>query len=121
MFPISSHLRFYLYVHPTDMRKSFDGLCGLVISELGADPTSGAVYLFLNRRRDRIKLLVWDRNGFWILYKRLEQGRFQIPASLPESKEIRLPYEDIVMLLEGIDLTSVKRRKRYQKSQILLA
>lgn len=103
------------------MRKSFDGLCGLVISQMGGDPTSGAVYLFLNRRRDRLKLLVWDRNGFWILYKRLEQGRFQIPIFQPGRNEIRLPYEDIVMLLEGIDLTSIKRRKRYQKSHKLLA
>lgn len=121
MFPIGSHLQFYLYVHPTDMRKSFDGLCGLVISQLGENPTCGAVYLFLNRRRDRIKLLVWDRNGFWILYKRLEQGRFQMPRFSPGSREIRLPYEDIVMLLEGIDLTSVTRRKRYRKVQKTIA
>lgn len=99
------------------MRKSFDGLCGLVISQLEEDPGNGSVYLFLNRRRDRIKLLVWDRTGFWILYKRLEQGRFQVPAPVGERREIRLPYEDIVMLLEGIDLASVRRRRRYRKNE----
>jgi transposase len=117
MFPISSVLRFYLYTQPTDMRKSFDGLCGIVTAHLEQDPTCGAVFLFLNRRRDRIKLLVWDRNGFWILYKRLEQGRFQIPVTDTEKKELLLPYETIIMLLEGIDLSSIKRRKRYQKLQ----
>jgi transposase len=117
MFPISSVLRFYLYTQPTDMRKSFDGLCGIVTTHLEKDPTCGAVFLFLNRRRDRIKLLVWDRNGFWILYKRLEQGRFQIPVTDTGKKEILLPYETIIMLLEGIDLSSIKRRKRYRKFQ----
>ena len=121
MFPISSFLQFYLYTQPTDMRKSFDGLCGIVMTHLEQDPTSGAVFLFLNRRRDRIKLLVWDRNGFWILYKRLEQGRFQSPVAGAGKKEIQLSYETIIMLLEGIDLNSIKRRKRYKKNQKQLA
>jgi len=121
MFAFGSHLRFYLYRLPTDMRKSFDGLCGIVRAHLNQAPTCGAVYLFINPRRDRLKLLVWDRTGFWILYKRLEQGRFQIPTLPLDQKKIQLSYEEVVMLLEGIDLASVKRRKRYQEFQNQLA
>lgn len=114
MFALSAHLRFFLYRHPTDMRKSFDGLCGLVGSTLGKDPLSGDVYVFVNRRRDRIKLLLWDRSGFWICYKRLEQGTFQLPAPAEDSDSVKLPYETLVMILEGIDLRAIRRRRRFQ-------
>jgi transposase len=113
MFPVSSSLHFYLYRSATDMRKSFDGLCGLISTELDRDALSGDVYVFLNRRRDRIKLLVWDRGGFWIFYKRLEKGTFQLPADAQNSVCIQLPYEELLMLIEGIDLASIKRRRRY--------
>ena len=113
MFPISSTLRFYLYSQPTDMRQGFDGLSGLVISQMNRNPLSGDVYLFINRRRDRMKLLIWDRTGYWILYKRLEQGRFQVANHHLSSNEIPLSYESIIMLLEGIDLSRIRRRKRY--------
>ncbi len=112
MFPVSSQTRYFLYSEPTDMRKSFDGLSGIVINELNGNPLSGDVYIFINRRRDRIKLLIWDRNGFWLLYKRLEQGRFQ-QLLFKDSKGAYISYESLIMLLEGIDLNSVKRRKRY--------
>ncbi|MHB2148182.1 IS66 family insertion sequence element accessory protein TnpB [Calditrichota bacterium LG25] len=114
MFPVSSQTRFFLYSEPTDMRKSFDGLSGIVINELNGNPLSGDVYIFINKRRDRIKLLIWDRNGFWLLYKRLEQGRFQ-KLFFKDSKGAYISYESLIMLLEGIDLNSVKRRKRYAK------
>lgn len=113
MFPISSTLRFYLYSQPTDMRQGFDGLSGLVISRMNRNPLSGDVYLFINRRRDRMKLLIWDRTGYWILYKRLEQGRFQTSVHPLSLKEVPLSYENIIMLLEGIDLSRIRRRKRY--------
>lgn len=109
MLPLTGNHKFYLYAQATDMRKSFDGLGGLVTSALTRDPTSGDVYVFVNRRRDRLKLLVWDRTGFWIFYKRLEQGTFQWPATTtPE-----LPYETLLMILEGIDLAA-RRRRRYR-------
>lgn len=113
MFPVSSSSRFYLYDVPTDMRKSFDGLQGIVNNGLNRDVCSGEVYIFINKRRDRIKFLVWDRNGFWLLYKRLEQGRFQKLLSA-DKKGLTISYDTLVMLLEGVDLTSVKRRKRYR-------
>lgn len=116
MMPLSPSLRFFLYAHATDMRKSFDGLSGLVTSALTRDPTSGDVYVFLNRRRDRMKLLLWDRNGFWLFYKRLEQGTFQLPANLAEHASLELRYDELLLILEGIDLTSIKRRRRYSLS-----
>jgi transposase len=116
MLPLSSQLRFYLYALPTDMRNSFDGLCGIVTNALMGNPTNGDVYMFINRRRDRIKLLVWDRSGFWLLYKRLEKGTFQLPTNPVNQPSIELSYDILLMLLEGIDITTIKRRSRYQRS-----
>lgn len=113
MVPLSPALRFFLYAHATDMRKSFDGLSGLVTSALSRDPMSGDVYVFLNRRRDRMKLLLWDRTGFWLFYKRLEQGTFQLPANFAEHSSLELRYDELLLILEGIDLASIKRCRRY--------
>jgi transposase len=112
MLPLSSLSQFYLYTRPCDMRKSFDGLCGLIRNTLNHDPQSGHVYLFLNRRADRIKMLVWDRSGFWLLYKRLEQGRFQLPGTSTAT----ISYEQLVMLLEGWDASQIKQKKRYKRA-----
>jgi transposase len=109
MFPVSSSSRLFVYNAPADMRKSFDGLSGLVVTQMKADPLSGDVYLFINRRRDRLKMLVWERGGFWLFYKRLESGRFQLPV--PGESEIS--YQTLVMMLDGIDYTKIKRKKRY--------
>lgn len=95
------------------MRKGFNGLSGLVREHLGHDLLSGDVFLFLNKRRDRIKLLVWDRNGFVVWYKVLEQGTFELPAA--ETTSLEMSWTDIQLLLEGIEIKSVNRRKRYQK------
>jgi len=116
VIPLSARLKFYLYSHATDMRKSFDGLSGIVTSALARDPTGGDVYIFLNRRRDRMKLLLWDRTGFWLFYKRLEQGTFQLPANLDTQSSLELRYDELMLILEGIDLTSIKRRRRYYRS-----
>jgi transposase len=115
MLPIFSNLRFFLYSDPTDMRKSFDGLSGLVSSVLKQDPLSGDVFVFINRRKDRIKLLVWDRDGFWLFYKRLEKGTFQFPLNSNNQTSISLSYDQLMFILEGIDLTSIKKRPRYQQ------
>jgi len=104
--------RYFLYRHPTDMRKSFDGLSGLVRKELGRDPTSGDVFIFLNRRQTHIKLLVWDRSGFALYYKRLEEGTFERPAG-PDSG--RIEWRHLVLMLEGVSLESARYRKRYAR------
>ncbi len=108
-----SGLRFYLYRNPTDMRKGFDGLCGIVINELGRDALSGDVYVFVNRNRNRMKLLVWERTGFWLFYKRLEKGTFQRHSNSTEVPVLELTYTEVILLTEGIDLTSAKKRLRY--------
>jgi transposase len=102
--------RYYLYRHPADMRKSFDGLCGLVKSGLGRDPLSGDVFVFTNRRRTHIKLLVWDRSGFVLYYKRLEEGTFELPSQAASGL---VAWRELVLMLEGVSLESARYRKRY--------
>ena len=107
--------RIYLYAKPADMRKSFDGLHAIVQSEFRRDIRAGDVFVFLNRRRDRIKLLHWDRDGMAIWMKRLERGTFQRPRCPPDAAQVDLDATDLALLLSGIELTSVKRRPRYAR------
>jgi len=113
MLSFSSQQRYFLYRQPTDMRKGFNGLSGLVRQHISHALLSGDVFIFLNKRRDRIKLLVWDRTGFVVWYKVLERGTFELPAS--EKDSLELSWTDIQLLLEGIEIKSVKRRKRYRQ------
>ena len=113
MVPFSSARQYYLYRQPTDMRKSFNGLTGIVRNELGSDPVKGDVYIFINRRRDRIKLLVWDRSGFVIYYKCLERGTFELPQFDKQRQSYQMKWEELVLILEGVALKSVRRRKRF--------
>ena len=118
MIGLSPTLPFFLCTRPVDMRKSFDGLCGEVRSFLGQDPASGAVFLFVNRTRDRLKFLFFDRHGFWIFYKRLEAGRFELPRQMDGTPGLRMPWEELVFMLEGVDLASVRRRRRFGMKDI---
>lgn len=115
MIGLFSTSRFFLYAKATDMRKSFDGLSGLVRNHLQRNPTDGEVYVFLNRNRSMIKLLQWDRSGFVIYTKRLEQGTFERPGSSDDQHSTLLKWDEFVLILEGISLKSVRRRKRYEK------
>jgi len=108
-------MRVYLCTSTTDMRKGFDTLAALVRDGLGYDPLSGHLFLFVGRRRDRVKLLYWDHDGFALWYKRLEKGTFRLPATAPDATSIELKASELAMLLEGIDLRSVKRRKRFRR------
>jgi transposase len=123
MFPqLPASVRVFLCTRPTDMRKSFDGLQGMVRGVLGQDPLSGHLFLFLNRRRDCVKILLWERDGLVIWYKRLEAGTFQQldPAACtgPGSGEagIELTTTELALLLTGVDLASARRRKRYSRA-----
>jgi transposase len=123
MFPqLPASVRIYLCTKPTDLRKGFDGLQGMVREFLGQDPLSGHLFLFLNRRRDRVKVLLWDRDGFVIWYKRLEAGTFQQldPATCTSRGSgeagIELTTTDLALLLTGVDLASARRRKRYARA-----
>ena len=113
MLSIASGTRIFLASGPTDMRKGFNGLQGIVSGVLQQDPLSGHLFLFINRRCDKLKILYWDSDGLAIWYKRLEQGTFQRPQLADDQKSAEIRSDELMMLLRGIDLTSVRRRKRY--------
>lgn len=115
MIGFTSAQRYHLYRQPTDMRKSFDALSALVSSEPELKIFSGDVFIFINRYRNRLKLLVWDRSGFVIYYKRLEAGTFEIPIVETDAKSLAIKWEQLVHILEGVELNSVKHRKRFSK------
>ena len=108
-------VRVFLCTSPTDMRKGFDTLAVLVRDGLGYDPLSGHLFLFVGRRRDRLKILYWDRDGWALWYKRLEQGTYRMPVAKPDAASIELKASELAMLLEGIDLRSIKRRQRFRR------
>ncbi len=116
MLTFAPHLRIYLCVRPTDLRKSFDGLCALVRGVFQADPLDGSLFLFVNRRGDRIKALWWDRDGLALFYKRLESGTFEVPHPEGESASVEIDATDLALLLNGVALSSAKRRKRYRRA-----
>ena len=117
MFGLSAAVRVYFATEAADMRKSFDGLAALASDRLALDPLSGHLFVFRNRRGDRIKLLLWDTDGFLILYKRLEKGTFRFPASTDAlATSVTVNATDLIMLLDGVDLQSVKRRPRYVRN-----
>ena len=113
MFTLGSSLRFQLYSQPTDMRKSFDGLCGLVQNQLGQSATNGDVYVFINKARNKIKLLHWSGSSFVLYYKRLESGTFEHPSYDIETGSYQLSYPQIVMLIDGISIKNIERKKHY--------
>lgn len=112
MLNVSPQTKIYLATASTDMRRGFNGLQGQVSSVLEQDPLSGHLFLFVNRRRDKLKILYWDSDGLALWYKRLERGRFQLPEFSAEQTHLVLKSDELVMLLRGIDLKS-KRHKRY--------
>jgi transposase len=105
--------RIYLCTSPTDMRKGFDTLAALVREFLGQDPLSGHLFLFVGRAKDRLKILYWDADGYCIWYKRLEEGTFKMPRVGTEDVSVELKASELAMMLEGIDLKSIKRTKRF--------
>jgi transposase len=109
-------VRIYLSTAPTDMRKGFDSLAALVREALGHDPLCGHLFLFVGRHKDRLKILYWDKDGFALWYKRLEEGTFRLPAAKKVGASVELKASELAMLLAGIDLTSIKRRKRFARS-----
>jgi len=114
MLSLPPAVRIFVARDATDLRKSFDALGALVPRVLGEDPFSGHVFCFFNRRRDRVKLLVWDRSGFWLFYKRLEGGRFPVPAPGGAAR-VEWTARDLFLVLEGIELTAVRQRPRYAR------
>jgi transposase len=113
MFTLSSELKFQLFNQPTDMRKSFDGLSALVQNHLGSSPQNGEVFIFINKTRDKIKLLHWQGGGFVLYYKRLEEGTFEIPRYGQNVGSISLGYTQLAMIIDGLSIKNLPKRKRY--------
>lgn len=112
MLSLGGTHRVFLCVRPIDFRKAHDGLCALVRDQFADDPFSGDLFVFHNGAKDRVKLLVWDRNGFWLLYKRLEKGRFPFDVK-GDGARVEIDRAQLSMLLEGIDWRSAKRSLRF--------
>jgi transposase len=116
MISLPHSVRVFLHAPATDLRKGVDALSGLVTAAFAQDPTSGHLFLFVNRRRDRLKILYWDRDGLAIWYKRLESpGTFQLPAVPHDAVSIEMTATQLSLILSGIDLRSARQRRRYQR------
>lgn len=114
MLNLTTSTKIYVYTAVTDMRKGINGLSGVVRSELGADPTDGSLFIFINRRRDRMKILHFDGGGFWLYYRVLEAGTFEELKRPNEGRSLIIDGTQLAMLLSGVSLvTSHRRRKRY--------
>lgn len=113
MLSISSAQRYFFYSGKTDMRKGFDSLCGLVQSEFKMNPLSGDVFIFLSRSKNRIKFLQWQGDGYAVYYKRLEKGTFEMPK-INASSTLLISYQQLLLIMEGIFLSSIKKRTRYE-------
>ena len=117
MINLPHSVRVFLHAPPTDLRKGFDALCGLITAAFGQDPLSGHLFLFVNRRRDRLKILYWDRDGLAVWSKRLEEGTYAVAFGDGGTERRReITAQELGALLSGIDLSTAKRRKRYQRA-----
>lgn len=115
MLSIAPRTKIFLYGKAADLRRGYDGLAAIVQDAMGEDPLSGSLFIFVNKRGNRIKLLYWDRDGYAIWMKRLEIGSFELPGSRdPESASVKLSASQLSLILEGIELASVRHRRRYQ-------
>jgi transposase len=111
MLSLPSSVRVFVARERVDFRKGFDGLCGIVRDQFGDDPLSGHLYLFFNARGNRIKILVWDRNGFWLFYKRLERGVFERVEG--RGAKIEIDRAKLAMLLDGVDTRSSRIKRHF--------
>ena len=116
-----SGVRIFLCTAATDMRRGFDRLAAMVEQSLRQDPLSGNLFVFRNRGGDKLKILYWDKDGFCIWYKRLEEGTFRFPREVDGQESIEVRASDLAMLLEGIDLRSLKRVKRFCRTEKIIS
>lgn len=115
MFSLPSSVHIFLCLSPTDMRRGFDSLANMALEIFHTSPYSGHLFVFCNRRRDRVKILYWDVDGYALWYKRLEKGTFRFPST--EEDRVKMKAEDLWAMLSGIDLRKAKRQKRYRRPQ----
>ena len=116
MLSLPPSVRIFIARDIVDLRKGFDGLSALVIEVIDEDPLSGHLFVFFNRRRDRVKILYWDQSGYWLLYKRLERGRFKVfDQASDKAKSFEMNAKDLALLLDGIDLRGARRRPSHDE------
>lgn len=115
MFAPPPTVKVFICTVPADMRRAFDGLAAMTTEVIGDDPLSGHFFVFCNKRKDRIKMLYWDRTGYCLWCKRLEQGRFRIPDDGAQTR-IEVETSELILLLEGIDLAGATRQHRYRRA-----
>jgi len=113
MFSLSDNLQFYLCTGVTDMRKGFNTLCGVVRSQMGRNPLSGEVFIFVNRQRSTVKLLHWERGGLVLYHKRLESGCFERPPYDEKQSSFQMKWSELVMMVEGLSMKNIVQRKRF--------
>lgn len=115
MLSLQDNRRYFLYRSATDMRKSFDGLSGPVSQQMNLNVLDGDIFIFINKRRNQLKLLCWDKDGLCVYHKRLEKGTFELPLS-PNGSSVTLTALQLRLILEGIQLQSIKQRSRFKLS-----
>ncbi|MGZ5284007.1 MAG: IS66 family insertion sequence element accessory protein TnpB [Bacteroidia bacterium] len=115
MLHLSPAVQYYLYTGDTDMRKGFDSLCGIVSSQMKRDVLSGSIFIFINKRRNQVKLLLWEGDGLSLYYKRLEKGTYELPATGNESSSLNISNQQLHFILQGVSLQKIQYRSRYQK------
>jgi transposase len=113
MLTLPPAVKIYLATTPVDLRKGFDGLMALVRQQWQADVFSGHLFVFVSRKRERVKVLFWDRGGFVLYYKRLERGRFRLPALSPDATTVELESSQLALLLDGIDWKQLRLPRRW--------
>ena len=113
MLSLPASVEIFVATSPTDCRRSFDGLAALAREQIGLDPLDGGIFLFFNARADRVKLLLWDRTGFVLVYKRLERGTFRVPRGIdPQARSVEIDHRELALILEGIELPASRRRAK---------
>lgn len=119
LITLGDHRSYHLYRKETDMRKGFNLLCGIVLNELGRRVTDGDAFIFINKPRTHLKLLVYEQGGFTIFYRRLEKGAFEVPAFNLDAASMQITCDQLQFILKGISLKELKYRKRYQHHQVV--
>ena len=117
MLGLNGSYHFYLRRNYTDLRKGFDSLSGIVRNEWNRNPMSGDIFIFFNRRRNQVKMLYWEGDGFSVYFKRLEKGTYEVPELRYQSDHAELTNESLMLILRGIKMCSIKRRIRYENVQ----
>ena len=114
MLHLSVSCNYYLCRQPTDMRRGFDSLSGVILMQLQMNVLSGAVFIFINKKRNQVKLLLWEGDGLAMYYKRLEKGTYELPDYSDQKDSVSISSQELQLILQGISLKSVRKRKRYQ-------